>query len=174
MHEIIETKTLVEKRILKLTDNKVILENGQTAYRYVLELKGASAILAFVDENTILLVKQYRYPIQDYLLELPAGMLEENEDPFDSAKRELLEETGYMADNIQYLTSFYTSPGIVKETIHLYVATNLHFVGQHLDEDEFINVIKMPVNEFEEKILNGQIKDGKTVLAYLYYKQNKK
>jgi len=169
MHEILNTDVLVEKRIFKLVDHEVVLEDNSKSHRFILELAGAVGTIAITDDNKIILVRQYRYTINDYLLEIPCGMIDPNEQPIATAKRELLEETGYEAKELDYLTSFYSSPGIVKETIHIFIAKGLVKKQQHLDEDEFISVEYIDLDEFDKMIEDGKIKDGKTILAYLAF-----
>ena len=116
------------------------------------------------------MVSQYRHAVEDEVLELPAGMLEKGEDPLVAAKRELQEETGYACGKIVHMTDFYTSPGVVKETLHLYLAGDLHYVHQNLDDDEFLRVRTVSRQEFEQMIFDNRIKDAKTIIAYLFWK----
>ena len=172
MNKILKRDVVYQGRICSLTHNEVEFADGSKGYRDILHLPGAVAILAFKDENTLLLVEQYRHAVNETLLEIPAGMLEKGEGKAEAALRELQEETGYHADKLEYLTSFYTSPGVVQETLYIYVAHDLHYVGQHLDDDEFLNVREVSTADFQQLILDDKIKDGKSVLAYTYWKLN--
>ena len=173
MNKNIKENVIYEGRICRFTHNEVEFEDGSTGYRDVLHLAGAVAILAFDDNDNTFLVDQYRHAVSDQLLELPAGMLENNEDPVEAALRELEEETGYTAHEIEPLCSFYTSPGVVHEKIYIYVARNLEHTAQHLDADEFLKVKRVHISELERMILNNEITDGKTILAYSLYKLKK-
>ncbi|MBO4537916.1 MAG: NUDIX hydrolase [Erysipelotrichaceae bacterium] len=171
MNEILKEEVIYQGRVCKLTHDTVTFDDGTLGYRDVLHLNGAVGILAFKDEDHIMLVQQYRHAIEQTILELPAGMLEAGEDPEEAAARELEEETGYRAANITFLMSFFTSPGVVRETIHLYLATDLTFVGQHLDSDEYLSVRTFSLAEIEQMIAENLLTDGKSVLAYLLWKQ---
>ncbi|MBQ7223924.1 MAG: NUDIX hydrolase [Erysipelotrichaceae bacterium] len=170
MNDILSENIVYQGRILKMTHDEVTFEDGSRGYRDVLHLPGAVAILAFDENGRILMVSQYRHAVEDEVLELPAGMLEKGEDPLVAAKRELQEETGYACGKIVHMTDFYTSPGVVKETLHLYLAGDLHYVHQNLDDDEFLRVRTVSRQEFEQMIFDNRIKDAKTIIAYLFWK----
>ena len=153
-------------KICRFTHNEVEFDDGSTGYRDVLHLNGAVAVLAFDDEDNVFFVDQFRHAVNERLLELPAGMLEKGEDPKDAALRELEEETGYKAHHIEFLTSFYSSPGVVNERIYLFMADQLEKTAQHLDRDEFLQVRKIPSAEVKQMILNNELTDGKTIVAY--------
>ena len=158
--------------VAEITD-EVTFENGKKGYRDVLHLSGAVVILAIDNEGRILFVSQYRHAVETQLLEIPAGMLEKDEDPVIAALRELQEETGYRAEKIEKLVDFFTSPGVVKEKIHIYMASDLTFVGQDLDADEFINVRTFTPEQVNEMIENNQLKDGKSIIAFELWKSRK-
>ena len=140
----IEHKTISREiykgRIISLVKDTILLPNGKTAEREIILHNGAAAIVPVDDEGNILFVRQYRQPIQDELLEIPAGLLENGEDPLDCAKRELEEETGYNALEYLHICSMYTAVGFSTEIIHIYLARGLYEGKQNLDEDEFVNV----------------------------------
>ena len=169
--ELIE-KTLEQEYIYK---GKIIntrvdiaeLPNGRTAKREVVEHPGGVAIVALTDDFEVLLVKQFRYPYMEVIQEIPAGKLEKGEDPFDTGKRELKEETGATAEHYMDLGKFYPSPGYCGEIIHLYLAWGLSFGDQKLDEDEFLNVERVPLEKVAQYVLEGKIRDGKTQAAIL-------
>lgn len=169
----IKENEIYRGRICRFTHNEVTFEDGSTGYRDVLHLPGAVAVLAKDDEGNIFFVEQFRHAVMENLLELPAGMLEKGEDPVEAALRELEEETGYKAHRIEFLCSFFTSPGVVNEKIYLYTASQLERTSQHLDEDEFLKVRKIPEKEVEQMILDNKINDGKTILALALAKMKK-
>ena len=125
-----------------------------------------------VTENKeLLLVRQFRYPYKEILLEIPAGKLEKGEDPFEAGKREFKEECGATADSYFSLGEVYPSPGYCGEIIHLYGAAGLHFGQQHLDEGEYLDVVRMPLDEAVRRVMTGEIKDAKTAIAILKLKE---
>ncbi len=141
----------------------VLLENGKTAFRDVVRHKGAACVAPLTDKNELIFVRQYRYPLGRELLELPAGKLDsKDEDPCLCAVRELKEETGYTADNIEYMGDFISTAGFSDENIRLYLATGLHMGENSPDEDEFLDILKIPLHQAVEKVMSGEIIDGKT------------
>ena len=163
-------ETIFQGKILNVYKDTVILPNGNQATREVIEHSGAVAVLAIDDQDRIILVKQYRYPIQKSSLEIPAGKLEDGENPLDCAKRELEEETGFQAENWSKIMSFYTSPGFANEIMHLFLATGLTFVGASPDEDELVELYKYSLDEAFNSILQQEIDDAKTINAILWHK----
>lgn len=159
-----------------VTKEEVELEDGNHAFREVVYHHGGVCILALKD-NKILLVKQFRYPNRIETLEIPAGKLEKDEDPKACAFRELEEETNYRAKDMQFVMKTLPSPGYTSEWLHLYEAIDFEEVDDSLDcdDDEFIDVISMDLDEAYQKVLDGTIVDAKTVIAILYVKkgQNK-
>lgn len=168
----LEEKTLSQDykykgKIINTRVDKAELPNGRECTREVVEHNGGVTIAA-VDENcNIYFVDQFRYPYQKVVTEAPAGKLEKGEDPFEAGKRELKEEIGATAETYYNLGEFYPSPGYCEEIIYLYAATNLKFGNQNLDEDEFLNVKKIPLSEAVQMILDGKIPDGKTQAVVL-------
>ena len=154
-------------RIINLRVDKAELPNGRECVREVVEHSGGVTVAALTDANELLFVRQFRYPYGEVVLELPAGKLEKGEDPFRAGIRELREETGAAASKYVDLGKFYPSPGYCGEIIHLYGATGLTFKEQQLDEDEFLNVEKIPLSTAVEMVLNNEIPDGKTQAAVL-------
>ncbi len=141
--------------------------NGKEAWREVVHHPGASAIVAIDEENRIIMEKQFRYALNDYLLEIPAGKLDAGEDPLVCAKRELEEETGIIASEWISLGTIATSPGFCNEVIHLYVAKGLSKGEIHWDEDEYVEVERYTFNELLQRIKEERIKDSKTLSALL-------
>lgn len=132
---------------------------------------GAVVILPLIDKETLVLIKNRRYAVAEELWELAAGTLEEGEEPLNAAKRELLEETGYGAKQFQKLTSFYSTPGFCNEKLDLFLATDLKFYGQNLDQSERITAHKVSLSKALEMVNSGEICDAKTMLSLLFYKQ---
>ena len=146
------------------------VEDDHTRHvREVVIHPGAVCILPFASENEIILIRNYRYPIGGYLLELPAGTLEKNEDPINCAGRELLEETGYLAGRMKPIGNFFTSPGILSEKMYSYAAYDLEQKSQALEEGEDIELRPTPYDEVMRMIDRGEIHDGKTVATILLY-----
>ncbi|MBR1421008.1 MAG: NUDIX hydrolase [Selenomonadaceae bacterium] len=146
----------------------VRLPNGHEAVREWIKHPGASAVVPILPNGDVILVRQFRYPIGKVTLEVPAGKLDKpGEDPILCAERELSEETGYVAKKIWKLTTIATSFGFSDEWIHLYAAKDLTKGQQHPDEDEFINVVKMPLDDAVALIHEGKIYDSKSVVSIL-------
>ena len=141
--------------------------NGKEAWREVVHHPGASAVVAIDEDNRIIMEKQFRYALNDYLLEIPAGKLDAGEDPLVCAKRELEEETGIIASEWISLGSIATSPGFCNEVIHLYVAKGLSKGKIHWDEDEYVEVERYTFDELLQRISEEKIKDSKTLSALL-------
>lgn len=164
-------KTLSEEylykgRILNLRKDKIILPDGKEALREVVEHSGGSCILCEKD-GKILLVRQFRYPYKQELLELPAGKLNPGESPELTAIRELEEEGGIKADSVELMFEVYPSPGYTDEIIRIYRAVGIKETKTHLDEDEFLESVWLDKETLKNMIKNGEIKDGKTLIALL-------
>jgi ADP-ribose pyrophosphatase len=157
-------------KVISLQVDEVELPNGRTSKREIIKHPGAVAILPITDDGKIVMVEQYRKALERTLVEIPAGKLEKGENPEECAKRELEEETGYVCANLNWLISFYTSPGFADEIVHLYVATGLSKKEEaaQLDEDEFVNVLELTTSEAAEYILEKKIYDAKTAYAVQY------
>ncbi|MDP3387492.1 MAG: NUDIX hydrolase [Eubacteriales bacterium] len=166
----ISSRRIHEGKILNLRVDEVLLPNDKTSLREIVEHNGAVAIVAVTDENKILMVRQYRKAVEKVLTEIPAGKLEKGETPFDCAYRELIEETGFRAHQLHEVMEIITSPGFCTEKIHLFVAKSLAADYLENDEDEFIDLITLDLDEALEKIVSGEIVDSKTIIGLLYYK----
>ena len=168
----VSSQTIFEGKIIKVTLDQARLPNGTLAAREVVYHPGGVAVLALDKDNTVYLVKQYRYPIQQLLLELPAGKLDHGaeENVLLGAQRELSEETGLEAAQWTYLGYTLASPGFCDEALHMYLARGLTRKRQHLDEDEFLDVVTMPFGQLVEQVMDGTITDGKTVSTTLKVK----
>lgn len=148
--------------VIHLFRDTVELPDGREAVREVIRHPGAVCVLPIDENGDAYFVKQFRYAFDKVTLEAPAGKLEKGEDIKEAALRELKEETGLFAGKITYLGEMYTTPALIDEIIHLYIAEDLSLGEQSLDEDEFINVEKMSLVKAAEKVMNGEIKDSKT------------
>ena len=167
----LESELLYEGRVINLRRDIALLPNGETAPREVIEHKGGVCVAALTDRDELLFVRQFRYPYSEVVPEIPAGKRDSREeDPLLCGKRELKEETGAVAEKWIPLGELYPSPGYCGEIIWMYAATGLSFGEQHLDEDEFLNVEKIPLDRAVEMILSGEIKDAKTQAAVLKVK----
>ena len=154
---------------LNLMNVQVELPNGKLSNRDIIKHPGACAIIPFISENEIILVEQFRKPLEMTLLEIPAGKLNKNESPITCAHRELEEETGYKAKDMIYLGKIATAPGFCDEIIHLFKATNLYDGTKSCDEDEFTDIKRFTLDEMKLMIKKGEIIDTKTIsiLSYL-------
>jgi ADP-ribose pyrophosphatase len=162
-----KSERIYEGRILNLRVDTVELPDKKYTKREIVEHSGAVAIVPITDNNEIILVKQYRKAVEKELLEIPAGKLELNEKPLDCAIRELKEETGVEAENIEFLFSFYTSPGFCNERIYLFVARGLKEGLAKPEADEYIDVVKIKIEELLEMIEKGEILDCKTIIGIM-------
>ena len=165
----LRSERLYEGRILALRRDLVELENGRTATREVIDHSGGVAVLATDDDGNILFVRQFRYPFGAVLLELPAGKLERGEDPAACGLRELGEECGCTAETFLPLGKLYPTCAYDTEVIHLFYAAGLRATAQHLDEDEFLTVERIPLERAVELVLEGKIPDAKTQLGILKF-----
>ncbi|MDI6640885.1 MAG: NUDIX hydrolase [Elusimicrobiota bacterium] len=159
-------------RAIDFSVDTVILPNNKKAIREYAEHPNAVAVLAFVEKNKIVLVKQYRYPVRKILYELPAGKLDKGEQLKSCVQRELIEETGYKAKRIKHLVSFYPTPAFSTEILHIFLATHLTSVKMHTEEDEFIEKVIVRFDKALQWIKSKKIVDSKTIIGLLYFKQN--
>lgn len=143
------------------------LYTGKVVKREVVEHPGGVTILPVDEEGNCTMVRQFRYPFGRMMLEAPAGKLEYGEDHRECAVRELSEETGFTADELVYLGGCCTSPGFSTEVLHIYLALGLHAGESHPDQDEFLNVEKIPLSELSRMVMAGEIDDAKTIVAVL-------
>ncbi|MBO5727993.1 MAG: NUDIX hydrolase [Oscillospiraceae bacterium] len=167
MEQTLSSRTVFEGKIITVKVDKVMLPNGAEASREVVEHPGGVCILALQEDGTVPLVRQFRYPLGDVMLELPAGKLEYGEQPRPAAIRELGEEVGLEPGRLTDLGFLYVSPGFCTERLYLYLAQDVKQVPVHPDEDEFLDIVHLPFGELVDMVMSGQITDGKTVAAVL-------
>jgi ADP-ribose pyrophosphatase len=169
--------TLHKGRVFKLVNEKYTLDNGVTSDMDFIQHPGAAAMVPILNLTNVILIKQYRHAVREFIWEIPAGTLDPKESPIKCAKRELVEETGYSADKWQPSGTIAPLPGCSDERIHIFLASDLKPAQQHLDEDEMLNVHKVQFNTAMQMILRNEIQDGKTIsglfLAFNWLKKNR-
>ncbi len=153
--------------LLHVYKDDIILPNGNKAVREYIKHQGAVCVVPVTDKMEVVAVRQYRYPIGRVTVEIPAGKLDKGEEPLEAAKRELGEETGVECADIKYIGALYPSVAYTDEIIHMYLAENLVYGQSHTDEDEFLNVVKIPLKDFVEMVMDGKVQDSKTMAAIL-------
>ena len=164
--EFINSKKIFSGRIFDVTVDTV-REGDRTYVREVVHHRGSAVMVPAFDDGTIAMVRQYRHPAVKYLLELPAGTLDDKERPEEGAARELEEELGVVAGKLEKLCEFFVSPGFCEEKMWLYLATDLKETKQRLEDDELIEVVRLPIDQALQMITNGQIEDAKTIIGLL-------
>ena len=164
----VSSRAAYRGRLLKVNEDEVSLPDGSTALREYVLHPGAAIILPVFDDGSVLLERQFRYPLGQHLYELPAGKLEADEPPLETAKRELLEETGYLAGEWRELGRFHPCIGYSDEQIDFFLARKLEFKGAQPDEGEFLETLRMPLAETLDWIRRGRITDGKTILGLFW------
>ncbi len=157
-------------KVIRVTKDEVELENGNIATREVVHHNGGAGVAAIDEQGNIYLVRQFRYALQKELIEIPAGKLEIGEDPLNTAKRELQEEAGIVADQYKSLGELVPTCGYCNEIIYIYAAKGLNKTKTNPDEDEFVTSFKVPLSKAVSMVLNGEIVDSKTVSAILQLK----
>lgn len=164
--EFVDSKKVFAGRVFDVTVDTV--REGEATYvREVVHHPGSAVILPAFDDGTIALVRQYRHPAVKYLLELPAGTLNEKERPEDGAARELEEELGVVAGRMEKLSEFFVSPGFCEEKMWLYLATELTETKQRLEDDELLDVVRLPIERALQMITDGEIEDAKTIIGLM-------
>jgi len=163
----IRSKKIFDGEILKLYLDEVRLPNGRKATREKVSHKGAVGIVPVTDKEHVILVRQYRYPVGEVTIEIPAGKIDRGEAPEICATRELAEEVGAVRGKLALLSSFYTTPGFCDEILHLFLATGFTRSENDLDDDEFLDIIDIDINTAVQWIGSGKIKDSKTIIGIL-------
>lgn len=164
----ITSRAVYRGRLLKVNEDEVSLPDGSSALREYVVHPGAAIILPLFDDGSVLLERQFRYPLGQHFYELPAGKLEPDEAPIETAKRELLEETGYAAAEWRELGRLHPCVGYSDEKIDFFLARKLEFRGAHLDEGEFLETLRVPLAESVDWIRRGRITDTKTILGLFW------
>lgn len=159
----IESNRVYDGNIFKVRVDKLQAASGQSTIREVVEHNGGVAIVCQPQPDKVILIRQYRYSIDEDLIELPAGRIEKGEQPLPAAQRELTEETGYLAHDWQELIRIYSAPGFCSELLYLYKASNVEIVGKSLDEDEETEVLVLSLKDAWKLVCTGQVRDAKTV-----------
>ena len=162
------SKSVFDGKILHVFVDDINLPNGERGFREYIKHIGAVAVLPLTDDGKVICVRQYRYAVGQVTTEIPAGKLDSpDEDPVEAALRELREETGARCKRLTYLGTYLASPAILDEKINLYLARDLDFGETDPDDDEFIDVVQIPLAEMVDAVMEGEILDGKTQLAVL-------
>src|SRR2546422_1429895 len=164
--EFIDSKKIFAGRVFDVTVDTV-REGEQPYLREVVHHRGSAVMVPAFDDGTIALVRQYRHPAVKYLLELPAGTLNDKERPEEGAARELEEELGLVAGKLEKLSEFFVSPGFCEEKMWLYLATDLIQTAQRLEDDELIEVVRLPIDRALQMITDGEIEDAKTIIGLM-------
>ncbi len=165
--EVHDVKSLYNGKIFDVVLEKVTLPNGVVKNREIVRHPGAAAMVPLLDDGNVVLIKQYRHAVGQFVWEIPAGTLEPEEDSLVCARRELVEETGYEAATFDKLTEIWPAPGYTDEQIHIFLATGLTTAEQELEDDEVLEIQPMPLETALEMIRTGEIQDGKTIVGLL-------
>lgn len=164
----LEREEIYDGAVLHVVKDKILLPDGNVSFREFCLHKGAVAVIPITDENEAIMVRQFRYAHHREFLEIPAGKFDFiGEEPLEAAKRELAEETGATAEKYTYLGVLDTTPALIDEKIHMYMAEGLSFGEMHPDEDEFLSVHRIHLSKLVEMVMSGEIRDGKTQIAVL-------
>ena len=163
----ISSETIYEGVIFTVRKDSAELENGTVARRDIILHSGGVCVIPVTENNEIFMVRQYRYPFHEITCEIPAGKLNYGENHAECGKRELLEETGFTCSEYIYLGEMYPTPAYNSEITHMYLAKGLEYKKQNLDDDEFLDVIKVPLEKAVEMVMKNELKDGKTQLVIL-------
>ncbi len=161
--DMVESKRVYDGHIINLRVDTVRTPDGQKALRELVEHPGGVVIAAQPHRDKVILIRQYRYSVDEELIELPAGRIEIGEEPMKTAMRELIEETGYQGQQWSELSRMYSAPGFCNEMLYFYLAADLNFVGKKLDHDEETEVMILNVQEAWQLVTSGKVRDAKTI-----------
>ena len=172
--KVTKTDKIFEGHVFDIKVDQIEYDSGNKGVREVIIHHGGAVVLPITKEGKVVFVKQYRYPFDEFMYELPAGKLEKNEDPQKCATRELTEETGYTSDKVSYLGKIYTSPGFCDEILYIYLAEDL-IPGEHNREEgeDGMEMFELTMEEVDKMIADEKIVDGKSISGLYYYKNNK-
>lgn len=172
--KVTKTDKIFEGHVFDIKVDQIEYDSGNKGVREVIMHNGGAVVLPITKEGKVVFVKQYRYPFDEFMYELPAGKLEKNEDPEKCATRELTEETGYTSDKVSYLGRIYTSPGFCDEILYIYLAEDL-IPGEHNREEgeDGMEMFELTMEEVDKMIADGKIVDGKSISGLYYYKNKK-
>lgn len=162
-------RTIYKGRAVELAVDRVRFPDGREIEREIMYHPGSAVMIPLLSRESLILIRQFRYSCGGFIWEFPAGTIAPGESPLHCARRELEEETGYVAGTFRKLMSFYPTPGVSTELMHLYLASGLKRTQSHLEEDELLKVHVFDIHEVEAMIRSGRIKDGKTILGFLYF-----
>ena len=172
MEKTLASRTIYQGKILEMRVDEVSLPSGRTSTREFVRHPGAVSVLPFLvlshdnfREHKVILVRQFRYPVEETLLEIPAGRLESGENPEETAKREMIEEIGYQVGELRHISTFYTTPGYTNEVMHLFFAYLLEKTEAQPEQDEVLEIETLTLGEALDQVEKGEIKDGKTIAA---------
>ena len=159
------TKQIYSGKVLDLNIEKALMPDGREVDLEIIAHPGGACVLPLHDNGNVTLIRQFRHAVGGTIWEVPAGRIDDGEDPVETAVRELREETGLKCGKIAKLGEFIPTPGFCQEVVHLYIAQDLTDCDQELEEDEYLEVVVLPFTEALKKALNGEITDGKTVVS---------
>ncbi|MFH2030701.1 MAG: NUDIX hydrolase [Bacteroidota bacterium] len=173
-YKISKSDSVFDGVVFDIKVDEIIYESGNIGRREVVLHNGGAVVVPVTKEGKVVFVKQFRYPLQQWLLELPAGKLDKGEDPLVCAKRELTEESGYTSNNIKKLGAIFTSPGFCTEELHIFLATDLMPGNHNREEGEYgMEVFEFSLEEVRSKIVSGEITDAKSICGIQYLELNK-
>lgn len=165
---LLERRRIFEGRLITLDVDRVVEPSGAEVEREVMRHPGAAVLLPVTREGRVVLVRQYRYAADEFLLEAPAGTIDPGEEPAETARRELVEETGYFPNRLEKLAEFYPSPGVLEELMHLFAATELEVRERSPEEDEYLELVELPRDRALALEVGRDVRDAKTIIALSY------
>lgn len=160
-------KSIFKGKVLDINVERIRLPNGSDVDLEIIRHPGGACALPLHNDGDISLIRQYRHPAGETIWEIPAGRIDDGEDPETCARRELEEEAGFTAGKMEKLSAFLTTPGFCSELLHIYLASKLTHCGQRLEHDEYLEVVKLPFKDALDMVYSGKINDGKTMIALL-------
>ena len=168
--KVLNRTTVHQGRVFTVTTENIMLPNGTTVDLDIIRHPGAAAMVPLKNDGSVVMLRQYRHAVGDYIWEIPAGTMDSGESPLECAQRELIEETGYSSEHWEKLGHIIPVPGYSDETIHIFLATDLRSARQELDPDEIIHVLEVPWDTALNMIANGEIQDSKTISSLFFTK----